>query len=508
MKRLIASLLLLALLLPMITVNDAVQAQGIGTARAISNVNMRSGPEDTQPVITVINANSSVTINGRNRIGNWLHVTDSSGTSGWAVSRYFVWSDAIELGTIPVVDGSNGGAVALVSGANTTAAPATAQAWTSVSLNLREQPVQESSSLGVLPANTGLVLLGRSDNNVWAYVLTTDGQLQGWIAANFLWLAPSYTIEALPIGVPAAVPPAAAPVDASAAAAAPAANVPVTAANSGMSIPDLEAYLSSIPVLPVVTDSARAIYTQGQTMGNRANVFTSAGDCFTDHVGFLKPFGAGTYHLGAYGSLQATINFFSASPYAGLANSFLNSSLAAGIGYSSGSVIDPLWTDPQYCNAGESLLACEYRRMHPAIAIIQFGNVDVQVYEEAWFDHDMRVVVETSMARGVVPILSTSVVASDYPYYHKSLEFNRIIVQIARDYDLPLINFWLAAQSVAHAGTIADGYHPSDDWGFLGGQHYDNIPALSLEGVASGMTMRNLIVLQSLDEFRRNLLGG
>lgn len=513
MQRSFSMLIVISLLLGLgITVSGPTQAQGILTARVISNVNMRSGPGEEHTILTNLPHNSPVQVNGRNRIGNWLHVTDPGGVTGWAASRYITWSGDTELGAIPVV-GSDGAAPASQTTIQSSAAAAfdKANAWNSVALHLREAPTQAATSFGQLPVNTELVLEGRSQDGVWVLVHTADRQSRGWIAANFLWLDGGITIMDLPLGDLAAPmpPPNTVPAAPAIVEVAPIlAEVPVSAIPTGGDRATMEAFLHTLPLVPAVTNNARLIFQAGQALGNRANVFTSAGDCFTDHLGFLRPFGTGQYHLGPHGHLQPTIEYFSASPYEGVPNSWANHSLASEIGYTCGSILDSSWSNPQLCEPNESPLLCEVRLTRPALAIIQFGNVDIQVYEAQYFNQDMRTVVQSLIDRGVVPMLSTFVVAPSYRDYEKSLLFNQIVVQIAQDYDLPLINFWRAAQGVRDYGVTPDGYHPSDDWGNLAGQTGTMVPALSLEGVNSGISMRNLLVLQTLDEMRRNLLGG
>jgi len=78
-----------------------------------------------------------------------------------------------------------------------------------------------------------------------------------------------------------------------------------------------------------ISDHARQIYAQGRQMGNRANVFSKVGDSITVSPVFLGPIGSGYYNLHVYAGLQPVIDFYSAQPARGEANSFSNPSLAA-----------------------------------------------------------------------------------------------------------------------------------------------------------------------------------
>jgi hypothetical protein len=93
-------------------------------------------------------------------------------------------------------------------------------------------------------------------------------------------------------------------------------------------------------------------------------------------------FGYGGYDLGPYAALQPTITFFDQPISAEFpADPFLHDSLAAQGGYTAWFVSDARWTNPA-CNAGESSLECEYRRIRPAVSLIMFGLADIHYMNE------------------------------------------------------------------------------------------------------------------------------
>ncbi len=258
--------------------------------------------------------------------------------------------------------------------------------------------------------------------------------------------------------------------------------------------------VAAYPVLPEVSDQAHSIFNASRAAGHNPRIFSKIGDCMTAAPAFLTPFGGEDYNLGEYSSLQSVLDFFGGVPARGegfTLDSFANPGLAAASGYNVASVHDPTWADPTWCKAGESPLACEYRVSQPGLAIIMFGTNDAFYLEADEFDHYLRQVVEQSIASNVLPVLSTFPGRPEYP--EKSVLFNQIIIQIALDHDLPLINLWLALQELPDGGINLDE------------TIHLTVPEDSRTGVfdephlQAGYTTRNLITLQALQVLQQQL---
>ncbi|HKZ70035.1 MAG TPA: SH3 domain-containing protein [Anaerolineales bacterium] len=237
-------------------------------------------------------------------------------------------------------------------------------------------------------------------------------------------------------------------------------------------------YSTTGPTTPAVaasTPRARDIYQTGLALGNNPRAFSKVGDCQSAAPFFLASFDApGQYRLGENGYLQETIENFSGS--------FSRESMVAKNGLNTASVLSPLWADPKKCNKGESALECEYRLHRPAFAIISLGTNGAW-QSDADYESAMRRIIDISIERGVVPILSTK--ADDVEGGNR---FNFIVSKLAAEYDLPLWNFWAAASTLPSFG-LADTYHLS--WGRL---FLDDPVSMS-----KGWAWRNLTALQSLD---------
>lgn len=254
--------------------------------------------------------------------------------------------------------------------------------------------------------------------------------------------------------------------------------------------------LMEVPVLPTLdVESLRDIYQHGQTLGNHPNLFTKVGDCNTASAYFLTALDGGTYDLGSYPELQPTIDYF--------AGSFARQSLAGVVGFNTLTMFDPLFVHPSMCNEDEGPLPCEYRRERPSVAVIMIGANDFYNLTEDQFANALTRIVELSLEEGVIPVLTTFPWHQDR-MWEKALTINLIMVDVANEYHVPLINLWRAAQDLPNLGLVFSYTHLTDS-GF-GIDPYQ----IQLEGeeTISGHALRNLLTLQVLDMLRAEILHG
>ncbi len=262
--------------------------------------------------------------------------------------------------------------------------------------------------------------------------------------------------------------------------------------------------LASVPVLyNFDTLAVRDTFQLGQRLGNRANVFTKVGDSNTTNGDFLQPMGMkGNFcELGPYAELQATIDFFSVSPIAGEANSFVRQSVAAIEGLSSAAALDPFWAG-KGCEPKEGPLACEYRLIKPSVAVMMLGLMDVRYQHAEAFRRNIEGVIQLSLEQGVIPVLTTIIVLPDQERlsFADSIHINNHMLDMAEQYGVPVINLWAAVQSLPDYGIGPDRTHLKAKIGEF----------CSFDGAEQeyGGTLRNLLTLQALDELRRTVLSG
>jgi hypothetical protein len=365
------------------------------------------------------------------------------------------------------------------------AAQSDPDAHTTYQLNLRTGPGANYPVVTVLAADTGMIFEARNEDMSWLLGHTADGAYRGWVDSLYLYYREGFAAFRLPYSdevVPAPAP--AAPV---AADAAPIAGAPPSA--EGLAPSDVAPDLESLPIVPAISGNARAIFQRGQALGNNARVVTKVGECNSMSWAYLVPFNQGSYELGSYGYLQRAID----------GTTFVNNSAAAGAGFTASSVLDGTFSDPGRCH-GLSPLECEYQSSKPSVAFIMLGMQDVFFLSAQQYEQDMRQIIQTSLDYGVIPVVTTFPIWPDGDVRTQNrFEFDRILVNLAHEYDVPLMNFWLAAQSVQHSGVGVDHVHISergDNWTSFSGDQYQ-----------WGMTMWNLAALQTLDQLQANAMN-
>ena len=229
------------------------------------------------------------------------------------------------------------------------------------------------------------------------------------------------------------------------------------------------------PVELPVSAKAREIYQAGLKLGNNAKAFSKVGDCMSTSPFFMVPFdNSKQYRLPQnLVSLQETVDNF--------VGSFSRSSVAAKDGFSAASLLNPRWADPTTCGRTEGPLDCELRLNRPSIVIVSLGTNGIWLTGES-FEEYMRELLNVMIKRGVLPILSTKAdnVEGDG-------RFNAIIVKLAKEYDLPLWDYWTIAQALPKSG-ITDGQY-----------HMEWAPPIFDGGIKTGWQLRNLSALQALD---------
>jgi len=206
------------------------------------------------------------------------------------------------------------------------------------------------------------------------------------------------------------------------------------------------------PVVPEVTAAAREIYRQGIAMGNDPHAFSKVGDCQNVKQSFLGFFDHPDQYelMSGIDAMQDTIDHFSGY--------FDRDGQATKYGFNAAAVLSPLWTDPDVCLPDETPLECELRITRPSFVLISlefwFEGRTSDVYERY-----MRQIIEYTISQGAVPILATKA-----DNIEKDHSLNLTTAKLAYEYDLPLWNWWAAAQELSDKGMDKyrdDGFHIS-----------------------------------------------
>ena len=205
-----------------------------------------------------------------------------------------------------------------------------------------------------------------------------------------------------------------------------------------------------------------------------------------DLIGPLEA-GLAQLHGNEYADLEPVIAAFQA----GELDPFARQSQAAAGGFNAASVLDAMWANPEFCQAGETPLSCELRLMQPSIALIMFGTNDVQYLTAEQFAYFLRALVVETVRAGVLPVLSTFPHRPEFP--EQTVLFNQIVAGVALEYDVPLINLWLALEPLPNPGIDPEAT-----------THMTVPPAGAAcvfidENLQAGFTVRNLVTLQARD---------
>lgn len=238
----------------------------------------------------------------------------------------------------------------------------------------------------------------------------------------------------------------------------------------------------SWPIEPALSPWLAEVYTDSLAAGNDPRHFSVAGDCQNIPNAFMGFYDArGRYFFSDEEQyLQETVDYF--------AGSWGRNGLAVEGGFNFPAIFTPLRADPQLCEAGEDPLACEIRTYRPSFIFISMEFVYEGRTAEN-YEAYLRQAVEYALSQHVIPILLTK--ADNVEGGHR---INLATAQVAYDYDVPLINWWRAAQALPDKGLDLE-------------RGASSIPQYFYI-TTEAWTARSYWALRSLDAFWRILAGG
>lgn len=454
---------LLAVLLAALVTGLSAQETNGRVKDMATTVRLREAPSLTSEIIAELAGGTPLNLIGRTANGQWYQAT-ADGQTGWLAWGYVVALVPVE--TIPVIGGGQPTPPASTAPTQptttTSAAPSSGGAVVrpGISLRLRTDASLSASVIRELPGNTRLEIIAQSADGAWLNVNTPAGET-GWVSAQYVIRSGG--------------------------------SAPVTTTTTGGDAPT-----TSASVGPAVNvRGVRAIYERGQALGNQRGVFTRVGDSISVSEYSLDAIGRGTYNLGAYGGLQRVIDAFRTPSF----NSFTHVSVSAGGGWTTMIALEPRFRDPSVCKTEVSPLECEYDRVKPSVALIQLGTNDLLYITADQFSANINRIVDISIDRGVIPVLTT------IPYrdgYRDGVDaFNAVIRQTAANRDVPLWDLNAALNGLPNSGVSGDGIHLS----WPPGGYLDSANFASPEAVQSGYGTRNLTALQVLERVL-NAMGG
>jgi hypothetical protein len=220
----------------------------------------------------------------------------------------------------------------------------------------------------------------------------------------------------------------------------------------------------------------RDVYAQATQHERDRRMFTVVGDCNSLSYYYLQLVAKNIVDLQGNDYLGNVIDEFKSA--------FFRDSLAVSGGFNVASVLDPAWSNPRTCLPGESPFACELRVSRASIVFIALGTGDQ--YDWRNFDANDRRLIEFSLANGVLPVLVTKSDALESQLGGAPENtINDDIRALAREYDVPLLDFGAATAGLPNHGLV-------------------NEPGYDFHLSGAGMGVHVLSTLETLDAIWRS----
>ncbi|MEO0561215.1 MAG: SGNH/GDSL hydrolase family protein [Chloroflexota bacterium] len=324
-------------------------------------------------------------------------------------------------------------------------------------VNLYRVPDTSQPANIQLSGGTFVTVIGRNPNDSW-YQVEVPGSVRGWLPAeNLLILNPNYEPSQVQL-------------------------VPM----------DPDTILNYSLLWNFETTNNAVIFQRARQTGRQINGIAKIGDSITASSMFLYPFASGVYDLQSYPHLEHVLDYFGTSDD----SSFSRNSMAVRNGWTTNDVLSEFRASQRGCPNGTTPLTCELQQTSPAFALIMLGTNDAVLLNSSDYETNLETIVQTVLDYNAVPVLFTSPPLLRPEY--EIMPYNRAVVRVAQKYDLAIVNYWLAVQSLPNQGMSADLVHPS------GPPSNAGTTLFTPEYLRYGYTVRNLVTLQGLDRLLRH----
>jgi hypothetical protein len=194
----------------------------------------------------------------------------------------------------------------------------------------------------------------------------------------------------------------------------------------------------------------RDLYALAIMRGHNPRTFAVAGDCNSESYVYGDLIYNGWYGYTGNEYLHPTWQYFGLS--------MKRKSLAVNGGFTSASILDPIFADPRACQPGESPFSCELRVSNASIVFVQVGTGDHFVWRD--FEANYRRLIETALVGNVLPVVLTK--ADNLEHEEGGAEshhINNVIRRLAAEYEVPLLDFELATRTMENRGLVDEPGH-------------------------------------------------
>lgn len=200
--------------------------------------------------------------------------------------------------------------------------------------------------------------------------------------------------------------------------------------------------------IPTITPQQRAIYQSAMKAGKDPNLFTVVGDCNSQPAVYLQRLASGQFDASTLDPrLQNVVQQF--------APSFSRISLAAEGGLGAGMMMDPMWADGALCDKTAGPFACELWVSRASVVFISLGTQEQYSWKD--FEKNYRPMIEHALSKGVLPVLVTKADDIETASGAPSGYINDVVRKLAKEYSVPLLDFYAATRDLPNNGLIDEG---------------------------------------------------
>jgi hypothetical protein len=273
-------------------------------------------------------------------------------------------------------------------------------------VHMRAQPSVLAKRVAEIPLKKAFPLVARTPDSAWVALRGTEKDIAGWVPVGLGQVLGD--IAGLPMQPR-----------------------PYLGAPAGTTASKRPAWIKP-------TERGRQLFAQAIAAGRDGRVFTIAGDSNSAWQHNLGTIVSGRRNFSTDRALGSVVARFDPS--------FAWVSVAVGGGFRAADMFLPE-NSPAACLPAEPMFPCELRRSNASVVFIQLGTGDKFVWRE--FEANTRKMIDYARSRHVLPVLVTK--ADDLESIHGGAPINYVndmLRQLAAEYKLPLIDFYVGTRSL------------------------------------------------------------
>jgi lysophospholipase L1-like esterase len=409
--------------------STASALNGVTFTITVKSAFLRGEPSWDAARVHSVFQNQAYGVSGRNADNTWLQLEVAGGA--WAPSVYGTLRG--DIASVPILAGPQAaGAPAVTAPALSTQPSATRSSFPSLKLLIttrsayaRNAPSWGAARVRSVFRGQTYAAVGRTTDAEWIQIQIDN--LLGWVSTGVGKLSGS--VSRLPV-TDAVLP------------------------GQTNAVWGIAADGTQPAWIPVITPYMHTVYEQSQSAGHSLNAFAVIGDCNSERPVYLGRVSDHRIDLRGNSALEATVAYFT--------DSFPRASLAVYGSFNTSGVLNPDWRHPTYCHSDEGPFQCELRVSNASIVFIMLGTGDQYTWRSS--EANYRTMIEYALRTGVLPVLVTKAdtletrIGGAEPDY-----LNGVMRRLAQEYQVPLLDFWLATRGLPNNALQTDGFHLSED---------------------------------------------